>query len=54
MTNNGTRIPLDQAVTLTNLNGLLYTSSANQGTDVLWLKDLQRQLDQQLGASQRL
>jgi hypothetical protein len=38
VTNNGAPIPLDQAVTTSNLSGLVYTGSANQGTDALWLK----------------
>jgi hypothetical protein len=38
VTNNGSPIPLDQAVTLTSLNGLMYTGSATQGTDGIWLK----------------
>ena len=38
VTNNGTPIPLDQAVTLSSLSGLMYTGSATHGTDEIWLK----------------
>ena len=38
MTNNGTPIPLDQAVTLSSLSGLMYTGSASHGTDEIWLR----------------
>jgi hypothetical protein len=38
VTNNGTPIPLDQAVTLSSLSGLTYTGSATHGTDEIWLK----------------
>src|SRR6202040_867784 len=38
VTNNGTPIPLDQAVTLGSLSGLTYTGSAAHGTDKIWLK----------------
>jgi membrane-bound inhibitor of C-type lysozyme len=38
VTNNGTPIALDQAVTLTTLSGLEYTGSASAGTDEIWLK----------------
>jgi hypothetical protein len=38
VSNNGTPIPLDQAVTVSSLSGLAYTGSASQGTDHIWLK----------------
>ncbi|WP_210324913.1 BPSL0067 family protein [Bradyrhizobium campsiandrae] len=38
LTNNGTPIALDQAVTLTSLAGLAYTGSATHGTDKIWLE----------------
>lgn len=38
LTNNGTPILLDQAVTVSSLSGLVYTGSASQGTDHIWLK----------------
>lgn len=38
LTNNGTAIPLNQPVTLTSLDGLVYTGSAKAGTDKIWLE----------------
>src|SRR5262249_20929553 len=38
LTNNGTPIPLNQAVIVNSLSGLVYTGSATPGTDKIWLK----------------
>ena len=38
VTDSGTPIALDQTVTVTSLNGLEYTGSANAGIDELWLR----------------
>ena len=38
VTDNGTAIPLDQPVTVSNLSGLTYTGSATTGTDILFLR----------------
>src|SRR5216684_4477709 len=38
LTNNGTQVPLDQAVILNSISGVVYTGSATHGTDKIWLK----------------
>ncbi|MBC9883441.1 hypothetical protein G8O24_39835 [Bradyrhizobium sp. INPA01-394B] len=38
LTNNGTAVATDQAVTLSSLSGLVYTGSAASGTDKIWLE----------------